>query len=245
MRRNIIINPLTTDSSLVAITPLQQLTEMGGPVMWVLLGLAVLGLVAFFYLIITGALFAPRLTLRLRKTLNQWQQRPSHQCAELLNGASGWFTRCNPLPQMIRAAMTSSLEQRDGTEVREELARRSQQALQPFEAPLKIIEVIAALAPLLGLLGTVMGMMSAFSAMSVAEGQANASQLSGGIYEALTTTAAGLVVAIPFAAIAAWAEFRLRRLNLMMNDTLVRVITTPIEAHEPRATELNAAYAAG
>jgi biopolymer transport protein ExbB len=218
---------------------------MGGPVMWVLLGLAVLGLVAFFYLIITGALFAPRLTSRLRKTLNQWQQQPSQQCAESLNGPWGWLTRCNPLPQMIREAMTSSLEQRDRADVREELARQSQHALKPFEAPLKIIEVIAALAPLLGLLGTVMGMMSAFSAMSVAEGQANASQLSGGIYEALTTTAAGLVVAIPFAAIAAWAEFRLRRLNLMMNDTLVRVIATPIEAHEPRATELNAAYAAG
>jgi biopolymer transport protein ExbB len=213
--------------------------------MWVLLGLAVLGLVAFFYLVITGALFAPRLTSRLRKALNQWQQQPSQHCVESLNDASGWLARCNPLPQMIRVAMITSLECRDGTDVREELARQSQQALKPFEAPLKIIEVIAALAPLLGLLGTVMGMMSAFSAMSVAQGQANASQLSGGIYEALTTTAAGLVVAIPFAAVAAWAEFRLRRLNLMMNDTLVRVITTPIEAREPRATKLNAAYATG
>jgi len=58
---------------------------------------------------------------------------------------------------------------------------------------LKIIEVIAALAPLLGLLGTVLGMMEAFSAMAATEGRANATQLSGGIYEALTTTAAGLV----------------------------------------------------
>ncbi len=229
------MNPLTTEFSGAAITPLQQLTEMGGPVMWVLLGLAVLGLVAFFYLVITGALFAPRLTSRLRKTVNQWQQHPSHHCAESLNDVSGWLTRCNPLPRMIGVAMTASLEHRDGTDLREELARRSQQALKPFEAPLKSIEVIAALAPLLGLLGTVMGMMSAFSAMSAAGGQANASQLSGGIYEALTTTAAGLVVAIPFAAIAAWAEFRLRRLNLMINDTLVRVITTPIEVRETRA----------
>ncbi|EAZ97703.1 MotA/TolQ/ExbB proton channel family protein [Marinobacter sp. ELB17] len=255
------MNPLTTDFSGAAINPLQQLTEMGGPVMWVLLGLAVLGLVAFFYLVITGALFAPRLTSRLRKTLNQWQQQPSQHCVESLNDVSGWLTRCNPLPQMIRVAMITSLECRDGTDVREELARQSQHALKPFEAPLKVIEVIAALAPLLGLLGTVMGMMSAFSAMSVAEGQANASQLSGGIYEALTTTAAGLVVAIPFAAIAAWAEFRLRRLNLMMNDTLVRVITTPIEVREtrarstetptpavtakPRATQRDDAYATG
>lgn len=229
------MNSLTTDLSGAALNPLQQLTEMGGPVMWALLGLAVLGLVAFFYLVITGALFAPRLTSRLRKTLNQWQQQPSRHCVESLNDVSGWLARCNPLPQIIRVAMTTMLECRDGTNVREELARQSQQVLKPFEAPLKVIEVIAALAPLLGLLGTVMGMMSAFSAMSVAEGQANASQLSGGIYEALTTTAAGLVVAIPFAAIAAWAEFRLRLLNLMINDTLVRVITTPIEIRETRA----------
>ncbi|UQG60644.1 MotA/TolQ/ExbB proton channel family protein [Marinobacter sp. M3C] len=229
------MNPLITNLSGAALNPLQQLTEMGGPVMWALLGLAVLGVVAFFYLVITGALFAPRLTSRLRKTLNQWQQQPSQHCVESLNDVSGWPARCNPLPQIIRVAMTTMLECRDGTNVREELARQSQQALKPFEAPLKVIEVIAALAPLLGLLGTVMGMMSAFSAMSVAEGQANASQLSGGIYEALTTTAAGLVVAIPFAAIATWAEFRLRLLNLMINDTLVRVITTPIEIRETRA----------
>lgn len=239
------MNPLTTDFSGAAINPLQQLTEMGGPVMWVLLGLAVLGLVAFFYLVITGALFAPHLTSRLRKIVNQWQQQPSHHFVESLNDASGWLTQCNPLPQMIRVAMTASLECRDGTEVREELARQSKQALEPFEAPLKVIEVIAALAPLLGLLGTVMGMMSAFSAMSAVAGQANASQLSGGIYEALTTTAAGLIVAIPFAAIAAWAEFRLRRLNLLINDTLVRVITTPIEVRETRVTQLDGTYATG
>jgi biopolymer transport protein ExbB len=136
--------------------------------------------------------------------------------------------------QMMATAMSACCQQRDATDIREELARQSQQALKPFEAPLKVIEVIAALAPLLGLLGTVMGMMSAFSAMSMAEGQANASQLSGGIYEALTTTAAGLVLAIPFAAIAAWAEFRLRRLNLMVNDTLVRIITTPVASVDTR-----------
>ncbi|OZB13917.1 MAG: flagellar motor protein MotA, partial [Marinobacter sp. 34-60-7] len=107
--------------------------------------------------------------------------------------------------------------------IRETAARDAQGALEPFEGPLKLIEVIAALAPLLGLLGTVMGMMEAFSAMAATEGRANASQLSGGIYEALTTTAAGLVVAIPFAALAAWIEFRLRRIHRTMNSALVSV----------------------
>jgi biopolymer transport protein ExbB len=229
------MNPSTTDLSGAAMSPLQQLISMGGPVMWVLLGLAVAGLVAFFYLIISGALFAPRLTKRLRGVVDQWQQQPTDHCADQAGTSNGWRSRTNPMRQMIATAMSGCRQQRDATALREELARRSQQALKPFEAPLKIIEVIAALAPLLGLLGTVMGMMSAFSAMSVAEGQANASKLSGGIYEALTTTAAGLVVAIPLAAIAAWAEFRLRRLNLMINDTLVRIITTPIENRETRA----------
>ena len=65
---------------------------------------------------------------------------------------------------------------------------------------------------------------AAFSAMAATEGRANATQLSGGIYEALTTTAAGLVVAIPFAALAAWIEFRLRRIHKTINSTLVSVL---------------------
>lgn len=60
--------------------------------------------------------------------------------------------------------------------------------------------------------------------MAAAEGRASASQLSGGIYQALTTTAAGLIVAIPFAALAAWIEFRLRRLQGTMNLVLIETI---------------------
>ena len=55
---------------------------------------------------------------------------------------------------------------------------------------------------LLGLLGTVLGMIRAFRDLSLAQGAANASLLADGIWEALVTTAAGLIVAIP-AAIAA------------------------------------------
>jgi biopolymer transport protein ExbB len=52
-------------------------------------------------------------------------------------------------------------------------------------------------APLLGLLGTVWGMIEAFSNIATAEGLGKPELLAGGIYEALTTTAAGLAVAIP------------------------------------------------
>ena len=65
-----------------------------------------------------------------------------------------------------------------------------------------MLELIAMISPLLGLLGTVLGMIQSFQELALAEGAANASVLAGGIWQALLTTAAGLIVAIP-AAIAA------------------------------------------
>lgn len=203
----------------------QQLLDMGGPVMAVLMALAVIGLVTVFYLMLSGALFAPRRTRSIERTIQGWQRQPGENWPRDLNSASR-LARLNPLRGLCRTAMTGCLDRQDAGALREELARNAQRALQPFEAPLKVVEVIAALAPLLGLLGTVMGMMEAFNVMSQSEGRASATQLSGGIYEALVTTAAGLVLAIPFAAVAAWVEFRLRRLNTLINDSLVRIINT-------------------
>lgn len=54
----------------------------------------------------------------------------------------------------------------------------------------------AAGAPMLGFLGTVVGMIEAFFQLAQAGTQANVSLLSGGIYQALVTTVAGLIVGI-------------------------------------------------
>lgn len=63
---------------------------------------------------------------------------------------------------------------------------------------LRILAVIAAISPLLGLLGTIFGMIKAFQTVAVsADALGKTEMLASGIYEALITTAAGLVVAIP------------------------------------------------
>lgn len=54
----------------------------------------------------------------------------------------------------------------------------------------------AAGAPMIGFLGTVIGMVEAFFALASAGGSANVSILANGIYEALVTTVAGLIVGI-------------------------------------------------
>ena len=70
--------------------------------------------------------------------------------------------------------------------------------LPRLESRLNILGTIAYITPLLGLLGTVLGMADAFQAIQVKQGiSLTLTDLSGGIYQALIATAAGLCVAIP------------------------------------------------
>lgn len=68
--------------------------------------------------------------------------------------------------------------------------------LRELEKGLSWLGLIATIAPLLGLTGTVTGMIKAFMVIANTT-SANPSMLAGGIWEALITTAAGLLVAIP------------------------------------------------
>lgn len=71
-------------------------------------------------------------------------------------------------------------------------------ALRPLENRLNLLVLVAAVAPLLGMTGTVTGMISSFDVMASSAGL-DPGAVAGGIGEALITTAAGLIVAIPCA----------------------------------------------
>ncbi len=77
------------------------------------------------------------------------------------------------------------------------------------------LSTTAAGAPMLGFLGTVIGMVEAFFALANAGTSANITVLSGGIYQALVTTVAGLVVGI--AALFAY-NYLVARVNRIMNS---------------------------
>lgn len=70
-----------------------------------------------------------------------------------------------------------------------------------LEKPLGALGTISGIAPLTGFLGTVTGMIQAFMKIQELGGNVNAGVLAGGIWEALITTAVGLVIGI-FAVIA-------------------------------------------
>ncbi len=80
--------------------------------------------------------------------------------------------------------------------VKEAIEGAGKQEITKLEKGLSILATISGVAPLLGFLGTVTGMISAFMRIEDLQGAANPSDLAGGIWEALLTTAFGLVVGI-------------------------------------------------
>jgi biopolymer transport protein ExbB len=69
--------------------------------------------------------------------------------------------------------------------------------ISKMEKGLSTLATIAGAAPMLGFLGTVTGMISAFMRIQELQGSASPADLAGGIWEALITTAFGLIVGIP------------------------------------------------
>ena len=118
---------------------------------------------------------------------------------EYMRQSAGGGLPRNP-PALERAALTASSE-----------------ALTAMEQRMTWLATIAAVAPFIGLFGTVMGIIDAFHGLGTA-GAATLRAVAPGISEALITTAAGLVVAVP--AVVGYNQLtaRLREFGARMDD---------------------------
>lgn len=112
--------------------------------------------------------------------------------------------------------------------IRDVLQESGRQEAVRLSRNLNILETVAAIAPLLGLLGTVTGMIRVFSAVS-AHGLGQPEYMSGGISEAMITTAAGLIIGIPVLVMHQWLQgkadaiiFDLERYGSVVLDSLRR-----------------------
>ncbi|BCR04801.1 translocation protein TolQ [Desulfuromonas versatilis] len=126
-----------------------------------------------------------------------------------------------PLARIYLAALRSVGKPRDQIKtVAEEVGARE---AAPLERYLGLLGTIANISPLLGLLGTVMGMIDAFTVISV-QGVGTPATLGGGISEALITTAAGLVVAIPTILLHKYLTSRVDRITLEMEEFSLHLV---------------------
>lgn len=99
-----------------------------------------------------------------------------------------------PVAHILTAGLSCSSRDRAG--IREVIEDAGVHEVPRLEKNLVVLATVAHVSPLLGLLGTVVGMIRAFMIIQEMKGVVNPSDLAGGIWEALLTTAFGLLVAI-------------------------------------------------
>lgn len=199
---------------------LQGLLVTGGPVVWIL---AVFSAVAMTIILVKMWQFMrvrAESTADVDAALTLWRK------GDGVNAVNALDER-RPVSAVVAMAMQGQMNTTNEGILREEIERVATRHLNDLRSFFRPLEVIGSLSPLLGLLGTVMGMIVAFQQMEAAGNQVDPSVLSGGIWQALLTTAVGLSVAIPVVAVHSWLERKVERVSATMSDAVTRVFTCP------------------
>ncbi|QDC11511.1 MotA/TolQ/ExbB proton channel family protein [Oceanicola sp. D3] len=199
--------------------PLNRLTRFlidGGPAIWAIAALAVLTLALILWKAWRFFLAGAWSRGAAFRAAEAWQAGDADTALALLKGRKGTRSR------LTRAAIEARLSL-DEPAAREEVTRAARRRLGELSTGLRALELIATIAPLLGLLGTVLGMIEAFQTLQSAGSRADPSQLAGGIWEALLTTAAGMAVAIPASAALTWFESVRDSIRGDMEDIAARI----------------------
>ncbi|MEM0982767.1 MAG: MotA/TolQ/ExbB proton channel family protein [Planctomycetota bacterium] len=111
--------------------------------------------------------------------------------------------------------------------VEKHLGAAGEEEVYRMRRRLRALTVVAAIAPLLGLTGTIFGMIEAFQTVATSEDAlGKAGKLAGGIYEAMITTAAGLLVAIPTLVFYHWLAGRVEGLTRDLDRLCVWFVET-------------------
>ncbi|MGF1542593.1 MAG: MotA/TolQ/ExbB proton channel family protein [Pleurocapsa sp.] len=166
-----------------------QFFKNGGVVMYPLLGLSILALA----MILERTLFWLQISRKqekiIKKTLSLYKEDIE---------AAGLLLKRNlelPIARMFLVAL--SVERSTPQKFKLALESAAQAEIPVLKRYSNAFETIISISPLLGLLGTVLGLITSLASLRLGDiGSSQASGVTAGIGEALTSTAAGLVIAI-------------------------------------------------
>lgn len=186
---------------------LLDMLVLGG---WVMIPLVLLSVLTFYLLI-------ERL-ITIRKAVSNPDTITDRIRDYVRNGdVDGAISYCEQKDVPITRILKRGLERlgRPISEIQEAVQAAGKHETYELEKRTNLLASIAGIAPMLGFFGTVLGMIKAFQEIQNLQGNVNPSVLAGGIWEALITTAAGLLVGI----LALFAyNFLLARIRRLTND---------------------------
>jgi biopolymer transport protein ExbB len=219
------VSTLTQQQPDAVISQFAEFMHVGGPVVWILTGFSVIALAIVLIKLWQFMSTRPESEKHLKSVIRDWQKGDAAEAMVRLNPK-------RPVDELVLISIRGLTQHKmDLATLKEELDRVATLRLNQLRAYLRPLEVIATLSPLLGLLGTVLGMIVAFQQMEAAGNQVDPSVLSGGIWQALLTTAVGLAVAIPVVTVHNWMERKVERVAALMNDTVTQIFT--VERAQP------------
>jgi biopolymer transport protein ExbB len=191
-----------------------ELVVKGGPVM------IPLGLCS----IVALGVLAERLW-RLHRTGRETSRLLSALGSEALPSRSELLMACRRSAAPLARVVLAAAEMRNPPSLAA-AERQGAEEARRLEGHLPAVDAVVTLAPLLGLLGTITGMIQSFGVLSVQGGE-NPFAVTGGIAEALITTATGLIVAVVAFAGYAWCQHLMERevhqMETVVGDLLERV----------------------
>ena len=156
-----------------------------------------------FYALALCSLIATVVTIERLISLRRSRVMPRHivdvlESVQMGKDLSVAIEMCRRNPGVLADIMRAGLEnaQHPWEEMRDAVLDAGRQETPTLERNLYWLQTVAQAAPLMGLLGTVFGMIKMFAATSLA-GLGDAKILSGGISQAMFTTAEGLCIGVP------------------------------------------------
>ncbi len=171
---------------------LWQVFLAGGPVMWPIL----LGSIFALAIILEKAWHLHKIKIDTQEFLSSvLEKMKRHEVKEALEICDNTKS---PISRILKAGILKY--DRPRPQIKEAIEDASLYEIPRLEKNLSMLATIAHISPLLGLLGTVTGMVRCFQtiqAKATAFHPVSPGDLAGGIWEALLTTVAGLIVAIP------------------------------------------------
>ena len=199
-----------------------ELIRAGGPAMWP---------------IVLGSVRAVAITLERAWALQRARVLPAELLPKLrrlleagpaTDEVRAALERNSPLGKLLSVAL--AVRHRPAAQRQERLQDAGRQVVHELDRFLNTLGTVASIAPLLGLLGTVTGIIRSFTAIN--QGAiGDPRMLSGGISEALISTAAGLMVAVPALVAYRWLRGRVDSLALELEREATDFLDF-LEAHE-------------
>lgn len=168
---------------------LWELFQSGGWLMWLLLllgGVVVFIFVERFMAIRKASKFDMNFMNRIRDYISEGRIEAALDACRRTN---------TPIARMIEKGIERI--GRPMGDVQNAIENAANLEVAKLEKGLPYLSMISGGAPMVGFLGTVIGMVQAFMAMEGAGGVVDMSVLAGGMYVAMLTTVAGLIVGIP------------------------------------------------